>query len=69
MTDEADEIVGRKINESLDALKIAWSYFPQIKGYDMINKDFVREINKTAVAFYKALEAKLESKAGLEDID
>lgn len=69
LTDEADEIVSRKINESLDAIKIAWSYFPQIKDCSMISKDFVREINKTAVAFYKALEAKQEPETGLEDID
>lgn len=69
LTDEADEIVSKKINESLDAIKIAWSYFPQIKEYGTISKDFVREINKTAFAFYKALEAKLEAETGLEDID
>lgn len=69
LTDEADEIVSRKINESLNAIKIAWSYFPQIKEYSTISKDYVREINKTAVAFYKALEAKLESEQGLEDIN
>ncbi len=68
LTDEADEIVGKKIKESLEAIKIAWSYFPQVKEYDMINKDQVIEINRTAAAFYKALESKLASGTGLEEV-
>lgn len=69
LTDEADEIVSKKIWESLEAIKVAWSYFPQIKEYDLINKDYLREINKTAAAFYKALESKLASDAGLVEVE
>ena len=69
LTDEADEIVSKKINESLQAIKLAWEYFPQIKEYNTIDKDQVKEINRTAAAFYKALEAKLLSDTGLENIE
>lgn len=69
LTDEADEIVSKKITEALDAIKIAWSYFPQIKEYGAINKESVRDINKTAAAFYKALESKQASDTGLEEVD
>ena len=69
LTDEADEIVSKKINESLDAIKIAWSYFPSIKEYDHIDQEQLKDINKTAAAFYKALVAKMTSESGLEDVD
>lgn len=69
LTDEADEIVSKKINESLEALKIAWSYFPSIKDYDVIDQEQLKDINKTAAAFYKALVSKLTSESGLEDVE
>lgn len=69
LTDEADEIVSKKISESLDAIKIAWSYFPSIKEYDSIDQEQLKDINKTAAAFYKALVAKMTSESGLEDVD
>lgn len=69
LTDEADEIVSKKINESLEAIKIAWSYFPKIKEFDLIDQEQLKDINRTAAAFYKALVAKLTSDSGLEDVD
>lgn len=69
LTDEADEIVIKKISESLEAIKIAWSYFPSIKEYDSIDQEQLKDINRTAAAFYKALVAKMSSEAGLEDVD
>lgn len=69
LTDEADEIVSKKINESLDALKIAWSYFPKIKDFNIVDKEQIKDINRTAAVFYKSLEAKLASDSGLEDIE
>lgn len=69
LTDEADEIVSKKINESLDALRIAWSYFPSIKEYDSIDQEQLKDINKTAAAFYKALVSKISSESGLEDVE
>lgn len=69
LTDEADEIVSKKISESFEAIKIAWSFFPSIKEYDSIDQEQLKDINKTAAAFYKALVAKLTSESGLEDVD
>lgn len=69
LTDEADEIVCKKISESLEAIKIAWSYFPSIKEFDSIDQEQLKDINKTAAAFYKALVAKLSSESGLEEVD
>lgn len=69
LTDEADEIVSKKINESLDAIMIAWSYFPKIKDYASIDQEQLKDINRTSSAFYKALIAKLSSDSGLEDIE
>ena len=69
LTDEADEIISKKISESLDAIKIAWSYFPSIKEYDSIDQEQLKDINKTAAAFYKALVAKMASESGLEDVE
>lgn len=68
LTDEADEIVKKKIKESLDAIQIAWSYFPSIKEYSMIDQEQVKEINNTAVALYKSLLAKLTAEKDLEEI-
>lgn len=69
LTDEADEIVSKKINESLEAIKIAWSYFPKIKEFSLIDQEQLKDINRTAAAFYKSLVAKLTSDSGLEDVD
>jgi hypothetical protein len=69
LTDEADEIVSKKINESLEAIQIAWSYFPKIKEFNLIDQEQLKDINRTAAAFYKALVAKLTSDSGLEDVD
>lgn len=69
LTDEADEIVSKKIGESLEAIKIAWSYFPSIKDFTKLDQEQLKDINKTAVAFYKALAAKKDSESGLEDLD
>lgn len=69
LTDEADEIVSKKINESLEAIKIAWSYFPKIKDFSAIDQEQIKDINRTAAAFYKSLVAKLTSDSGLEDVD
>lgn len=69
LTDEADEIISKKINESLEAIKIAWSYFPKIKEFNAIDQEQIKDINRTSSAFYKALIAKLSSDSGLEDIE
>lgn len=69
LTDEADEIVSKKINESLEAIKIAWSFFPKIKEFSLIDREQLKDINRTAAAFYKSLVAKLTSDSGLEDVD
>ena len=69
MTDEADEIVSKKISESLEAIRIAWSYFPSIKDFGSIDQDQIKDINRTAAAFYKSLVAKMTSESGLEDVD
>lgn len=68
LTDEADEIVRKKIDEALEAIKIAWSYFPSIKEYKEIDQDSLKEINNIAVAFYKALLAKQSAEKDLEEI-
>ena len=68
LTDEADEIVKKKINDSLDAIQIAWSYFPSVKQYGLIDQEQLKEINRTAVAFYKSLVAKITSELDIEDI-
>ena len=68
LTDEADEIVRKKIAESLDAIQVAWSYFPNVKEYKDIDQDQLKDINKTAVAFYKSLVAKITSELDLEDL-
>ena len=69
LTDEADEIVSKKISESLEAIKIAWSYFPSIKDFGSIDQEQIKDINRTAAAFYKSLVAKMTSEFGLEDVD
>lgn len=69
LTDEADEIVSKKISESLEAIKIAWSYFPSIKNFGAIDQEQLKDINRTAAAFYKSLVAKMTSESGLEDVD
>lgn len=69
LTDEADEIVSKKISESLEAIKIAWSYFPSIKDFSTIDQEQIKDINRTAAAFYKSLVAKMTLESGIEDVD
>ena len=69
LTDEADVIVSKKISESLEAIKIAWSYFPSIKNYGAIDQEQLKDINRTSAAFYKSLVAKMTLESGLEDVD
>lgn len=68
LTDEADEIIKKKIDESLKAIEIAWSYFPSLKDCHSIDQEQLRQINKTAVAFYKSLIAKIDSDSEMEDV-
>lgn len=69
LTDEADEIIKKKLDESLKAIEIAWSYFPLLKDYKSIDQDQIRQINKTAIAFYKSLIAKINSESDLEEVE
>lgn len=69
LTDEADEIVRKKIEESLKSIEIAWSYFPSVKEYSSIDQEQLKQINKTAAAFYRSLLAKINSESDLENIE
>lgn len=68
LTDEADVIVKKKINDAVDAIQVAWSYFPSIKNYGEINSEVLKEINKTSAAFYKALVDKVKPSNELEEL-
>ena len=68
LTDEADEIVKKKISDALDAIQVAWSYFPTIKNYREINPGALREINKISAAFYKALIEKVQPPTELDEL-
>lgn len=68
LTDEADEIVKKKINDALAAIQVAWSYFPTIKNYKDINPEALKEINKTSAAFFKALIDKVQSTTELDEL-
>lgn len=68
LTDEADEIVKKKINAAIDAIQVAWSYFPIIKNYNAINPEVLKEINKTSAAFYRALIDKVQPTTELEEL-
>lgn len=68
LTDEADEIVKKKICDAVDAIQVAWSYFPTIKNYNEINPEALKEINKTSAAFYKALIDKVQPTTELDEL-
>lgn len=68
LTDEADEIVKKKIGDAVDAIQVAWSYFPTIKDYREINPGTLREINKISAAFYKALIEKVQPTTELDEL-
>lgn len=68
LTDEADEIVKKKIGDAVDAIQVAWSYFPTIKNYQEINPGALREINKISAAFYKALIEKVQPTTELDEL-
>lgn len=68
LTDEADEIVRKKISDARDALQTAWSYFPSVKDYDGIKLDILLEINKTSAIFYKTLKDKVQKSTELEEL-
>lgn len=68
LTDEADEIVKKKISDAVDAIQVAWSYFPTIKNFSEINPGALREINKISAAFYKALIEKVQPTIELDEL-
>lgn len=68
LTDEADEIVKKKISDALDAIQVAWSYFPTLKNYNVINPEALKEINKTSAAFFKALIDKVKPTTELDEL-
>lgn len=68
LTDEADVIVKKKISDAVEAIQVAWSYFPSIKNYGEINSEVLKEINKTSAAFYKALIDKVKPSSELEEL-
>ena len=69
LTDEADEIVRKKIEDSLKSIEIAWSYFPSVKDFNSIDQEQLKQINKLAAAFYRSLLAKINLDSELDSID
>jgi hypothetical protein len=68
LTDEVDIIVKRKIGAAVEALQIAWSYFPSVKKYQELNPEVLKEINKTSAAFYRSLIDKIQPTTDLDEL-
>jgi hypothetical protein len=68
LTDEADEIVSKQINDAQLSLELAWSYLPKVMDYSSIDKERLKSISKLVKLIYDNLVEKQANNSGLDEI-
>lgn len=68
LTDEADEIVSKQINDAQLSLELAWSYLPKVMDYSSIDKEQLKSISKLVKLIYDNLVEKQANNSGLDEI-